>query len=368
MELFNRHEMTEAQVVLRLEGALEGGEWVTSARAGHAWLKARAGRVQQQARSTALPAELGERAETLRLRLVEQLGRFADLPMDLRVQAMVRERQVLDVRGYRQSFSGFWGHFRLANQWTSIFGANPQGELVFRRGPWENWPAGLPELAEVDPRLPLILSPYCATLFHEAVGHALEDDYLAGSPLKFYRGDRISHTELVVMDRPDLDGYAGSMSHDDVGWPVSATTLIQQGFLVGDLSHRHGAHRRASYREAPLVRATNFLIRAGTDAPAAWLESLPAAHYVCWIQSGNWQPGGERFKVLTGPVVRLEHGRPVALKAWASLRLTIGRFLGSIRAIGDDLCMDPVVHWCVKQGQRVPMSMGSPSLLLEKWS
>ncbi len=368
MELFNRHEMTEAQVVLRLEGALDQREWVTSARAGKCRLLSRAGRVQQQAHSSRLPAELWRRGEGLRNRLIQQLERFADLPMELHAQVMVRDRQVAGVAGYRQSYEGFWGHFRLAGQWTSIFGANPQGELVFRRGPWEYWPTDLPELAEVDTRLPLILSPYCATLFHEAVGHALEDDYLAGSPLKFYHGDRVSHPHLVVMDRPDLEGYAGSMSHDDVGWPVSATTLIQQGFLVGDLSAQHGAHRRASYREAPLVRATNFLIRAGTEEPERWLDSLPAAHYVCWIQSGNWQPGSERFKALTGPVVRLERGQPVAICAWASLRLTIGRFLGSIRAIGEDLRMDPVVHWCVKQGQRVPMSMGSPSLLLEKWS
>ncbi len=140
MELFNRHEMTEAQVMLRREGALEQGDWVSSARAGRAWLTARTGRSQQRARSTQLPAGLWERAQAMRARLVEQLARFSDLPIELRAQAMVRERQVLAVPGYRQSYGGFWGHFRIADQWTSIFGANPQGELVFRRGPGRSVP------------------------------------------------------------------------------------------------------------------------------------------------------------------------------------------------------------------------------------
>jgi len=215
-----------------------------------------------------------------------------------------------------------------------------------------------------DPRLPMILSPYSGTLLHEAVGHALEADYLADSPLRFHGGERISHEELTVEDRPDVAGFAGSMSRDDSGTPTSATTLLHRGVLVGDLSFGHGAWRRGNYRELPQIRATNFLIKSGSDDPGQWLHSLPECYYVAWIQSGNWLPGSARFKAMTGHVLHYRAGRAIARADWLPLTLPTLDLLARIIAAGNDFTMDPVVHWCVKKNQAVPMGMGGPSLLL----
>jgi len=368
LDVINDHEMFETQVMLHLQGNLTDPSCLVSARAGRARLRSRGREIHHEAFSQAFPPQMLETAMHMRDDALAKLSRFADLPATLTMQGMIRERSVPHVARYRQAFAGFWGSLKIEGHWDSIFGTNPDGEPVFRRGPWEAWPVDLPEFGEVNPRYPIILSPYCATLFHESVGHALEDDYLQGSPLKFYRGEKVSNTKLTIQDRPDLPGYAGSMTHDDVGWPLTDTTLIHQGFLVGDLSSKRGAHRRDSYRDAPLVRATNFMIRGGDENPATWLSSLERCYYVSWIQSGNWRPGGERFKVLTGPIFEVHRGKVVAKRSWVSLRFSIGGFLGSIAAVGRDMTMDPVVHWCVKKNQRVPMSMGSPSLLLEDWS
>ena len=362
MNLIKEHQMHEAQVMLQVSGTPAKPHCVMSARAGYARLLPRG----HSAFSLQPPADLLDTAVHLRDDALAKLARFSELPAALSMQGMIRERRLSG--GPRRAFAAFWGSLKLADYWDAVFGTNPDGDVVFRRGPWEQWPRSLPSFEDLDPSVPLILSPYCATLFHEAVGHALEEDYLQGSPLKFYRGERISHPALTVLDRPDLRGYAGSMSVDDVGRPVSATMLIQQGILVGDLSMGRGAFRRASFRDVPLVRATNFVIRPGAEDAAAWMRDLERCYYVAWIQSGNWQPGSERIKVMTGPVFELRRGEAVAQRPWVGMRLTIGRFLSAVKGVGADMVMDPVVHWCVKKHQRVPMSMGAPSLLLRGWS
>lgn len=357
--------MEEEQVFMRLEGKLAAPTCLVSARAGVVRFELSRGGSQQHAQSREVPADLLADARCMHDDALTKLERFQGLDAVLKMHGLLRHRQVAGVPSYTQSFTGFWGTLKIKDQPTSIFGSDLQDGISFRRGPWEGWSLELPQFDVVDSSQPLVLSPYCATLFHEAVGHALEADFLQGSPLKFYTGEKISHSRLSVVDRPDLTGYAASMSHDDTGIKVSETTLIHQGFLVGDLSK--GAFRRASFREPPLVRATNFLISNGTEDPQSWLSQLANGYYVTWIQSGSWRPGSTQFKVLTGPIFQLRLGVPVAFREWASLQLTIGTFLNGIAAVGNDLTMDPVVHWCMKQNQRVPMSMGSPSLLLENW-
>lgn len=368
MDVVNNHEMLENQVMLHLQGSLADPSCLVSARSGMARLHTQGQRINNRGFSTKTPEAMLNTAFNLRDDALQKLAALTGLGGDLNMQGMIRDRKVKNIANYQQAFAGFWGTLRIENHWDTIFGTNPEGEPEFRRGPWEEWSVDLPDFDDINPSIPIVLSPYCATLFHEAVGHALEEEYLEGSPLKFYHGEKVSNEQLTIMDRPDLAGYAGSMTHDDVGWPVSETTLIQQGFLVGDLSKNRAAHRRASFRDGPLVRATNFVIKSGADDPHAWLSQLGACYYVSWVQSGNWHAGHDHFRVLTGPIFLLHHGQPAGKRSWCSFKLTIGKFLSSISGVGNDMVMDPVVHWCVKQNQRVPMSMGSPSILLEGWS
>jgi hypothetical protein len=357
--------MHEDQVSVTLQGTLDALTRETSMRAGVVDFQNGSHGAVQRARSSLISPTLADLAESLINHIRGALERFTEMEGTFKIQALVRRRRVPGIAGYRQSYTGFWGTLTVADHWDAVFGADRNGELIFRRGPWESWSNTLPAIENVDLTLPLILSPYCGTLFHEAVGHALEAEYLDSSPLKFYRGERVAGAELTAVDRPDLMGYAGSMSHDDCGRPASETTLIHRGILVGDLSPGHGAMRRASYRELPLLRATNFVIREGTGRPMPWLSDLPRALYVAWVQNGNWKPGDHRFKVMTGPIFLLEHGQPVAYLPWTTLELHTLAFLKAIRELGDDLTMDPVVHWCVKKNQAVPMSLGSPSMLVE---
>jgi len=358
------HRMHENQIMMRLEGPLSQPERLISCRSGVAHYRSSEPGTQR-CKSQRPDEELVNQAWMLDRTVRGGLRRFDSLEGSLNLQILSRRRNMESEAGpVSSTFAGFWGTLRVKGAWPTIFGNNNRGELVFRRGPWEDWPRRSPALQTVDPSLPLLLSPYCGTLFHEAVGHALEAEYLERSPLKYRFGERITHGELTISDRPDLAGYAGSMGHDDVGLPVSSTTLVHRGHLVGDLNHDKGVLRRASYRELPQVRASNFIIKAGSANPNSWLHSLTRCYYISWIQSGNWRPGTDRIKIMTGPIFLLEKGRFRGYRDWAALEFTTADLLARIGGIGSDFTMDPAVHWCQKKNQAVPMGMGAPSILV----
>ncbi|CAM2066907.1 PmbA-TldD-C domain-containing protein [Sulfidibacter corallicola] len=362
------HQMFESQVSATLTGSVARPESLISTRAGrvvyHARTTPQGMRQSQKAAGARVDPKLLERAHACIAELQTFLERFRDTDAGLTARVLVRRRQTGGRRGPLREYQSFWGALRLGGSWDSAFGCTEQGTPAFRRGPWEEWPRLLPALTHLDPSLPMVLSPYCGTLLHEALGHALEAEYLAHSPLKGRQGQLISHHDLTVMDRPDLAGLAGSMDFDDIGWQASATTLVHRGILVGDLSRGRGVWRRASFRDLPLVRASNFMVRPGSGDPDAWLAGMPRGYYVCWLQGGNWLPGSDRVKVLTGPVFYLEHGQPRAYLNWTSIEWQTLDLLARIVGVGRDFQVDPVVHWCMKQHQAVPMGLGMPSLLL----
>ncbi len=356
--------MYETQARMTLRGALEHPIRVLSCRSGSAYYRGRARGGNQQSRSLAVEETTRSEIEGLTLIVLDKLARFRGVGAELNLHLLIRRREITGIPDYRQAFSGYWGSLAVDGAWTSVFGSDPNVELVFRRGMWEEWSRKTSRMEGVRPGIPLILSPYCGTLLHETVGHAMEAEYLPESPLKPHLGEQVSHSRLTIMDRPDLDGYAGSMTHDDAGLPASETTMIHRGFLVGDLDHGRGVLRRGSYQACPLIRASNFIIRPGRSDPRDWVHDLEECYYISWIQSGNWQPGGQLIKVLTGPVFHLKKGRVMAASDWTYLVFSTLDLLAGILDVGADMCMDPVVHWCMKKHQAIPMSLGSPSLLL----
>lgn len=350
--------------MLHLSGPVDAPSCTLSVRAGWSdWERFRDGTVHQRCRAIQPAIKLREAAFTLRDRLTQRLATFTEMRAWVDGHVLVRRRQVA-AAAEEQRFEGFWGRLRVPGAPDSVFGSDPQGQMVFRRGLWEDWDYGVAGIEQVDRSLPVIFSPYCATLLHEAVGHAMEAEYLSGSPLKYMVGDCLTKAPLTVMDRPDLPGYPGSMTYDDTGAPVTQTTMIHRGFLVGDLDHGKGVLRRGSFREMPMIRASNFVIHRGKDDPASWVQDLPECYYVTEIQSGNWRPGNTKFKILSGPLFRLQRGEVTGYRDWAVFNFTTLNILARIDAIGRDLRMDPVVHWCVKRNQPIPMGMGAPSLLV----
>lgn len=359
------HHMKEQQALLHFEGPIENGSWFWSLRAGQVRYMPHARGGRQEGQSLAPDLVLRAEVETLQEHLQERLTQFQDPQERINLRAFVRLRSIEGRPEGNLAYRGYWGFLHHDSQRSSVFGSDADGTLRFRRGPWEDWPTQLPRFGSKEKMNPMIMSPYCGTLLHEAVGHGMEAEFLGDSLLKYRFGEKISSEWLTIMDRPDQEGYAGSMVLDDTGAPASQTTLVHRGVLVGDLDAEKGVWRRAGTADQPLIRATNFFIAPGQENPADWISGLPKALYVTSIQSGNWLPGSQKLKILTGPVYLLHRGEPIAMRPWTVLEFSIMQLLQRIIGVGGDFRADPLVHWCMKKNQAVAMGMGSPSLLLE---
>lgn len=357
--------MLEKQAAVTLNGTPERLVSSVSLRMGRTHVSWRNRAWSQQATSLSPARALTDLAGELEGEIRQKTEPLHGLSGSAAIYGLARHRRVIRDAPHDQTFFGFWGKITVAGAMTSVFGSFNHGPLVFRRGPWEPWGIDLHPLSTCDDRVPIVFSPFCATLLHEAIGHAVEAEYLTQSPLQKTHGQGVSCPQLFVMDRPDLPDLPGTMSHDDVGNPASATTLIHRGHVVGDLDQDKGVMRRGSYRDFPKIRATNLVIKNGTSDPTTWIADLAESTYVCWIDSGKWHPGTQALDILTGPTYRLSHGAPVAFAPWLHLRFHTLDLLSRIIDVGNDLRWDPQVHWCVKQLQSVPISMTSPSILVD---
>jgi hypothetical protein len=311
-----------------------------------------------------LSAGIREHLRELERLFHETLADFTGLNPIINGHILVRERWV-NQKSHILKFGVFWGTIQAKGLWNISFGGTLDGLRKFRRGPWEQWPMDLPRCARFGARYPLVFSPYCATLMHEAVGHALEDDYLHNSPLTPKIGTRFCHEEITLTDQPEIPGLAGSMKWDATGQPASETLLIHRGCFVGDLDKEKGVWRRGSYKANPLIRTSNAVLKPGTANPGDWLRFLPDLYYIPWIEKGQWMPGTQNIEFRTGPVFRIHKGEPTSCFPGLTLTCQTLSFLKSIQAVGRDVCLDPLVHWCFKKNQGVPMSLLSPSLLVE---
>src|SRR3972149_5634993 len=90
----------------------------------------------------------------------------------------------------------------------------------------------------------VVLGPgWPGILLHEAIGHGLEGDFNRKKTSAFSGriGSRVAAPGVTVVDDGTIPDRRGSLTVDDEGTPSSATTLIEDGVLVGFLQDRQNA-------------------------------------------------------------------------------------------------------------------------------
>ena len=226
---------------------------------------------------------------------------------------------------------------------------------------------------------PVVFANRCGgALFHEALGHALEADLLrrGESPYAGLVGEPVASPLISVADDPTLPGRRGSYRFDDEGTPAARTPLLERGVLKRFLTDREtsrslglpasGNGRRASYRDLPLPRMSNLIVEAWKDDPEEILRSTRDGLYVVEL-GGAWVsfPGGEfAFEVAEG--FRIEGGRKGRPVEGAVL---VGRGPETLRRVdrvGADFLLDPGAGSCDKDGQRLPIALGQPTIRVSK--
>ncbi len=221
----------------------------------------------------------------------------------------------------------------------------------------------------------VVLGPgWPGILLHEAVGHGLEGDFNRKGHSAFagLLGQRVAAPGVTVVDDGTIPDRRGSISVDDEGTPPARNTLIEDGILVGYMQDRQNARlmgvtptgngRRQSHAHAPMPRMTNTFMLAGSEDPASILAGLEDGIYAVGFGGGQVDITNGKFVFSCTEAYRVKNGQVGDPIRGATLIGDGATALGQIRAIGNDLSLDPGIGNCGKQGQWVPVGVGLPTL------
>ncbi|SEW24716.1 TldD protein [Aliiroseovarius sediminilitoris] len=213
-------------------------------------------------------------------------------------------------------------------------------------------------------------------LLHEAVGHGLEGDFNRKGTSAFSGliGTQVAAKGVTVVDDGTLPDRRGSLSVDDEGTPTGRAVLIEDGVLVGYMQDRQNARlmgvaptgngRRQSFAHAPMPRMTNTIMESGTATPKEVLGELKDGIYAVGFGGGQVDITNGKFVFSCTEAYRVENGKVGAPVKGATLIGDGPAAMKQIRAIGNDMAMDPGIGTCGKAGQSVPVGVGQPSLLI----
>jgi TldD protein len=223
----------------------------------------------------------------------------------------------------------------------------------------------------------VVLGPgWPGILLHEAIGHGLEGDFNRKKTSAFagLMGQRVASKGVTVLDDGTIPDRRGSISVDDEGTPSAKNVLIEDGILVGYMQDRQNARlmgvaatgngRRESYAHAPMPRMTNTYMLGGDSDPAQILAGLKDGIYAVGFGGGQVDITNGKFVFSCTEAYRVQNGKVGAPVKGATLIGDGATALSQIRAIGNDMALDPGMGNCGKAGQWVPVGVGQPTLLI----
>lgn len=226
--------------------------------------------------------------------------------------------------------------------------------------------------------MPLVLAAGSSgILLHEAIGHGLEADYnrIGTSIFSDRLGQRVAAPEVTIVDSGVEPRLRGSINVDDEGNPPQETVLVHDGILTSYLhdriSARHygvaptGSGRRQSFRHPPLPRMRNTYMLGGKQPPEDIIKSVKKGIYAITFTNGQVKtgPGDYTFYIKNGYLI--EDGRLTAPIKDVNIIGNGPQSLARISMVGDDFCMDQGGWVCGKQGQRVAVSLGQPTVRID---
>lgn len=265
-------------------------------------------------------------------------------------------------------------------------GGGKQGLEYFESHPVEVFGRRAAQIArhQIDGReapagnFPLVLGPgYSGVLLHEAVGHGLEAD-LTGNGLSVYSkvmGEMIASPLCSLYDdgrRPYLNG---TINFDDEGVTSASNVLIEKGRLVGYMHSREtaarmgvtptGNGRRQSFNFLPLPRMTNTYLAAGSDAPEDIIRSVSHGIYASNFSGGTANVYNGDFVFFPTEAFLIESGKITAPLSNVVLAGNGPEILKRVRSVGSDLEISDDLWTCGKDGQLVPVTVGTPTIKVD---
>jgi TldD protein len=223
----------------------------------------------------------------------------------------------------------------------------------------------------------VVLGPgWPGILLHEAVGHGLEGDFNRKKTSAFagLLGQRVAAPGVTVLDDGTIPDRRGSITVDDEGTPSGKNVLIEDGILVGYMQDRQNARlmgveptgngRRESYAHAPMPRMTNTYMLGGEATREEVVAELKDGIYAVGFGGGQVDITNGKFVFSCTEAYRVKNGKVGAPVKGATLIGDGATALQKIRALGNDMALDPGMGNCGKAGQWVPVGVGQPTVLI----
>jgi TldD protein len=227
--------------------------------------------------------------------------------------------------------------------------------------------------------MPVVLGPgESGILLHEAVGHGLEADFNRKRTSNYtdQLGKAVASSLCTVVDDGTLGNARGSINVDDEGNPGRRNVLIENGILVGymqdRISARHfgsaatGNGRRESFRHEPLPRMTNTLLAAGQDAPEDIIRSVKRGVYAKRFSGGQVNISNGDFVFSLTESYLIEDGKLTAPLKGVNLIGNGPEVLRRVAMVGHDFELSPGTWTCGKDGQSVPVGIGTPTVKIDE--
>ncbi len=211
-------------------------------------------------------------------------------------------------------------------------------------------------------------------LLHEAVGHGLEADFNRKKTSNYSDrvGQRVASDLCTVVDDGTIAHTRGAINVDDEGNLPQKNVLIEHGilraYMQDELSAKHfgltpsGNGRRQSFRHNPLPRMTNTLLAAGPHDPEEILRSVKRGVYAKRFSGGQVNISNGDFVFSLTESYLIEDGKVTAPLKGVNLIGNGPEVLNQVSMVGTDFRLSDGIWTCGKDGQSVPVGVGTPTV------
>jgi TldD protein len=211
-------------------------------------------------------------------------------------------------------------------------------------------------------------------LLHEAVGHGLEADFNRKKTSNYSGqvGNRVASDLCTVVDDGTLEHTRGAINVDDEGNLPQRNVLIENGilraYMQDTLSAKHfglspsGNGRRQSFRHNPLPRMTNTLLLGGASDPEEIIRSTKRGVYAKRFSGGQVNISNGDFVFSLTESYLIEDGKVTAPLKGVNLIGNGPDVLTKVTMVGNDFRLSDGIWTCGKDGQSVPVGVGTPTV------
>jgi len=225
--------------------------------------------------------------------------------------------------------------------------------------------------------MPVILAAGASgILLHEAIGHGMEADFnrKGTSIYSDMIGKKVAEPFVTIVDEASIPRERGALNYDDEGQKAGRTVLVEDGMLKSFLHDgisanqykvkRTGSGRRESYKFAPMPRMSCTFMEDGPHSKAEIIAAVDHGIIAETFTNGQVQigAGDYTFYVKNGWLV--ENGKVTAPVKDVNIIGNGPESLKRITMVANDSRLDTGGWTCGKNGQRVPVSQGIPTVLV----